>query len=268
MTRLALASDIHANLPALEAVLADAERLDCTRFFCLGDLVGFGPDPTEVVELLMQRRIPCLAGNVDRNVLRITTRREGYRAKGKWDKFVSYAWTLLQLPDPARQFLSGLPERIEGVIDGTTFCLLHGDPGSADGALEREISDDEAERRLRRTCSSLLVAGHTHVPFVRALAMGVIANCGSVGRPYLGSPVAQYLVVDCGPQIQIEVRSLPFDLERVKRSYQKKGLPQTMADALAAGRSFTPDDQEEIRRWVLTQRPVWLDRLGGHDLHG
>jgi predicted phosphodiesterase len=192
-------------------------------------------------------------GNVDRNVLRIKEKLEGYRLKHKWDKAVSYSWTAAQLDESSRRYLEGLPAERRLEIDAVPIHLVHGTLGSDSIGLRAGMGEREAERLLRQSKARLLACGHTHLAFVLELAEGVLANCGSVGRPYDGALGASYLVVDTAPRLVVQVRTVPYDSLALQAGFEARGLPASFFEAISSGRGFTPRDQDNLRAWDQIQ---------------
>jgi hypothetical protein len=139
--------------------------------------------------------------------------------------------------------------------------MVHGDLDRIDGSLGPELSANEGRALLARAGVQVLAAGHTHRPLVLPLPGGLVANSGSVGRPYYDHPEAQYLVLDLKPAPSAEIRTLAYDLAAVGEAYRSRGLPETLYQTLAAGRSFTQRDEQVLSRWARENRPPWLDAL-------
>lgn len=204
--RYAVLSDIHANLPALEAVLAHVDaRGDADAVYHLGDLVGYAPWPDEVVELLRDRGIPGVAGNYDST----TAHRHdhcGCRYEDPEQQALShesYGWTLERVSEATRRWLAELPFRIDvrpggGHATGPKMVLVHGAP-TLNTLYWTEDRTDDFCRKMARIAGlregDALLFGHTHVPWIREVDGMLFANAGSVGRPRDGDPRACYVLV-------------------------------------------------------------------------
>lgn len=227
--RVAFLSDIHANFTALAAALSSAERRGCERFVVAGDVVGGGPHPVEVIRLLTRRRIPALAGNLDRKVLAVgddTGRLEELAARGR--KRAVHAWTALQLGSAERAWLGALPAQLELDCAGQQILIVHGSPlGDEDyvfpSVTARALRDKLGDRR-----PAVLVCGHSHIPFRRVIAGVLVVNCGSVGRPVDGDPRGAYAILDCRTDAAPRARIVRFSYaaEQVERDLASRGVPR------------------------------------------
>jgi predicted phosphodiesterase len=240
--RVAVVSDIHANLHGLEAVLEaiDAEPPD--ELWCLGDLVGYGPRPNEVVEIVRERAHLCLVGNHDLGVL----------GRLDLDEFSSDAaavarWTRTVLLDENRAFLEGLEpqakcERAE---------LFHASP--RDPVWEYVISEETALAALEITVSPLVLVGHSHIALSVALSNGDLTgavapagteapldearwllNPGSVGQPRDGDARAAWLELDFEARTG-RFHRVPYDIERTQSELRERDLPEALAERLSHG---------------------------------
>jgi len=228
MSRIAILTDIHGNLPALEAVIADAEAQGCTRFANLGDSLSGPLWPAETADLLMARDWPAIAGNHERQLLTFDRTRMGAS-----DGFARDA-----LADRHLAWLAGLPPTLSLSPD---VLLCHGTPGDdlvhflftvGDGAIRAATEEEVADRAGGRR-DTLILCGHTHLPRIVTLADGVtVANPGSVGLqafdddhpgPYRvenGDPRARYAIVERG---QVTLRAVGYDHEASARRAEFNG---------------------------------------------
>jgi predicted phosphodiesterase len=240
--RVAVVSDIHSNLHALEAVLAaiDAEAPD--ELWCLGDLVGYGPRPNECCAAIAERADVCLGGNHDLAV----------RGTIDLDEFggeagIAARWTSDVLAPPARALLDRLEP--EGTAHGV--ALYHG--SARDPIWEYVLSDEGALATLELTDAPLVLVGHSHValqvilsgedldgglaPAGREVDLGgvrALLNPGSVGQPRDSDPRAAYLLLDLGAQ-RASFRRVEYDVERTQREMRDAGLPEMLAARLELG---------------------------------
>ncbi len=240
--RIAVISDIHANLHALEAVLAaiDAEGVD--EVWCLGDLVGYGPRPNECVALVQERADLCLSGNHDLAVLGTIDLQLFVGAAG-----AAARWTRTVLDPAARDFLATLKPA------GTRadIAVAHGSP--RDPIWEYVLSPHAAEEAFAATEEQLLLVGHSHVQLALALANGKavgaaavadevvelaparrLLNPGSVGQPRDGDPRAAWLVVDAASS-RATFRRTTYSIERTQAELRERDLPRILSERLAHG---------------------------------
>ena len=205
--KLALISDIHANLPALEAVLADIDRRDdIATVYHVGDLVGYAPWPNETVALLRARGIVGVAGNYDSTVA------TDYKHCGcKYEdpkqealSHLSYEWTRRHVSAETKRFLGALPFRLDirgpgGHLAGPTLILVHGTP-SLNTVYWTEDRPDSFCTKMAELAGAragdIVAFGHTHKPWHRVVNDIHFLNTGSVGRPKDGDWRAGYVVVD------------------------------------------------------------------------
>ncbi|RMF91689.1 MAG: metallophosphoesterase [Methanobacteriota archaeon] len=217
---LALISDVHSNLPALEAVLEDAGHRE---IFCCGDIVGYNPFPREVVELLQKRGVKAIRGNHDHAVATGDT--------GWLNPYAAAAaeWTMAVLRESDAEFLRSLPE---GYAD-RRFKAFHGSPRDP---LYEYVYGDTPDAVLESFLGEggILFLGHTHIPFVRRLKEGIVLNPGSVGQPRDGDPRAAYAVVDI-ERGEVELRRVPYDIDLVAERIIESGLPERLAKRLYLG---------------------------------
>ena len=245
--RLALLSDVHANLPALEAVLADIDTRPGIAATChLGDLVGYAPWPNEVVTMIAARGVAGVAGNYDSTVAtdhaHCGCRYEDPRQEEL--SHASYAWTRLHTSATTKAWLGALPFRLDvrpfgGHAAGPTLTLLHGNQVLNTVYVTADRSDAflaKMGRGVGAKAGDVVAFGHTHVPWHREVEGVHYLNTGSVGRPKDGDPRAAYVLLDIAPrEVHSEVVRVAYDVERVGRAIVSAGLPGEFAHFLASG---------------------------------
>jgi predicted phosphodiesterase len=249
--RYALISDIHANLPALEAVLADIDaRSDIAATYHLGDLVGYAPWPNETVELLRERKIPGVAGNYDSTVA-TDYKHCGCRyedARQEELSHLSYEWTRKHVSAETKEFLGGLPFRIDlrplgGHIAGPTVTLLHGNSVLNTVYVYEERPDSFLEKicgAVGARAGDIICFGHTHKPWQRFMSGVRFVNTGSVGRPKDADWRAGYVLFDVGiGEPRAEFVRVVYDVERAARAILESDLPNDFADYLRTGGKIT-----------------------------
>lgn len=178
--------DIHGNLPALEAVLADIDAHPPTPLYCLGDLVGYGTWPNEVIASVRARGIPALMGNYDLGVghdsddCGCAYKTDIERARGEQ----SIAWTNAHTHTEHKAYLRGLPQHIPLTLGELRVLLVHGSPRKVNEYLYEDRPTEYFERIMDGIEADVLVCGHTHLPYHKVLPSGrQIINAGSVGKP-------------------------------------------------------------------------------------
>jgi predicted phosphodiesterase len=245
--RYALLSDIHANLPALEAVLADiARQPGRAATYHLGDLVGYAPWPNEAVALLRERAIAGVAGNYDSTV-GADYKHCGCRYEDPEQErlsHLSYAWTRAHVTPETKAFLAGLPFRLDllpagGHQAGPRVVLVHGTPTLNTLYWTKDRSDDFCFRMATLAglkAGDVICFGHTHQPWQREVGGIYFVNTGSVGRPKDGDWRAGYVVLEVTPPgVRVEFRRVEYELERTVAGIRGSELPDAFAEYLKAG---------------------------------
>ena len=252
IVRYVLLSDVHANLPALEAVLRDARSRDnVAATYHLGDLVGYAPWPNEVVAMIRDAGIAGVAGNYDSTV---ATRYKhcGCRyedARQEALSHESFQWTLEHISANASAYLGGLPFRIDirplgGHVAGPTVRLVHGNHALNTVYVTADRSDDfltGMATSMNARSGDVICFGHTHKPWHRVVEGIHFVNTGSVGRPKDGDPRAGYVVLDVGEsRVDVEFVRVAYDVEVAARGIIASTLPDELAEYLRTGGSLPP----------------------------
>jgi putative phosphoesterase len=239
MQRVTVFGDIHGNLPALEAILADIETHESSPLYCLGDLVGYGTFPNEVIAMIRDRNIPAIMGNYDQGVGNSSddcgcayTNKEA-EALGKR----SIAWSNAHTTDENKFYLRQLKDQIPLQLDGLRVRLVHGSPRKINEYLYENRPDATMERLLDMAEADVLVCGHTHVPYHRILPSGRhVVNAGSVGKPKDGNPEACYVALEAEDKsLRVTFRRVPYDIERAAKAIEASNMPNEYAGMLRAG---------------------------------
>lgn len=242
--RYAIIGDIHANLAAFTAVLDDIEhRGGVEKLWCLGDVVGYGPDPHECIELLCQTNHVCVAGNHDWAAIgKIDT------ADFNPDAAASCHWTARQLSPADIEYLGNRPL----VIDEGDFTLVHGSP--REPIWEYLTSTSAAKENFAFFKSPFCLVGHSHVPLVFSYSEGgtcsanqflaniglvlgrnrLIINPGAVGQPRDGDPQASYAIYDSETK-QVRLYRIPYDIRATQDRMVERGLPMRLVARLSQG---------------------------------
>ncbi len=237
--RLAVFSDIHGNLQGAEAVLSDIEKRGADLVWCGGDLVGYGANPGEVVDLIRSRGIPTIMGNYDDGIgyFRIACgcdyADEAAMERGQQ----SIAWTKGHTSEQQRAYLRNLPYRLHREIEGRQVVLVHGSPSRLNEYLLANVADDVFQAHLDATRADVLIFGHTHKPFHKVLCGKHLVNSGSAGKPKHGNPNATYVLLDITSQdVAVEIVEVPYDYEAAARAIEATDLPKEFARMLREGR--------------------------------
>ncbi|GGG20832.1 metallophosphoesterase family protein [Pontibacter amylolyticus] len=257
MTQIALFSDIHANLPALEAFFADVEARQPDFMYCLGDLVGYNIWPNEVIDEIRKRNIPTIAGNYDFGIGRESDdcgcayKTEEEKANGA----VSIAFTNKIIKPAQRRYLRTLPAhiRVEFQLnnDKLNLLLVHGSPRKINEYLFEDRDEKSLLRIMKEADADIMCFGHTHKPYHRILHSSEgdqphfrhAINIGSVGKPKDADNRGGYVMLTIDEQssvlnkdsIEVEFIRFAYDVEKVARAVEASELPNAYAENLRKG---------------------------------
>jgi len=233
---IAVITDIHANLPALQASLGRIDELGIERVYCGGDLVGYGPHPNEVCALIAERAIPTIYGNYDYAIARdlddcgcayVTPhdRELGQR---------SVAWTLEHTDQASKDFMRELPFDLRFAIGERQVHLVHGSPRKVNEYLFEDKPDRLYEKFAAGEDADALVFGHTHKPCIRRFGDVLFVNCGSVGKPKDGDPRGAFAILDLEESgtVRARIERAAYDAAAVAEEVAAAGLPPEYAEKL------------------------------------
>lgn len=231
--KIAVISDIHSNLYALDAVLKDiAGKGINNNIYCAGDLVGYGPHPNQVIELIKNNGIPTVMGNYDDA---IGNMRLICGCDYKDDESLrlgerSIAWTRDNTTETNRLWIKKLPPEIRFSNSGLKILLVHGSPRALNEYIYQDTNEDYLDILICESKADVLVCGHTHLPFVKRTAEGYIVNAGSVGRPKHGNTNATYVLLAPGRVgLKAEVIEVTYDYEKTAKDIEESDLPNEFA---------------------------------------
>jgi putative phosphoesterase len=228
--RIVVISDIHSNLDAFRKVIASLPQYDSLLF--LGDLVGYGPQPNEVVEQLQQLQpARVLMGNHDCAV--VTGDTSGFSPYAE----IAVQWTRRHINSKNASYLSSLGPSARIELNNTPLALFHGSP--RDPLTEYifpEITRQSASELIRAAGSPVVLLGHTHIPMVYSFEKAILANPGSVGQPRDGDPRASFAILTISEsKFSFEIKRVEYDIEAVAERIVQAGLPEFLADRLYTG---------------------------------
>jgi putative phosphoesterase len=237
LDRVAVITDIHGNLPALQAALGRIDKLGINEVYCGGDLVGYGPHPNEVCALIREREIPTIYGNYDYAIARdlddcgcaYVTQHD--RDLGQQ----SVAWTLAHTAQGSKDFMRELPFDVHFPVGDQDVHLVHGSPRKLNEYLFEDKPARLYERLAAAETDKVLVFGHTHKPWIHAYGGVLFVNCGSVGKPKDGDPRAAFAILEAGGTgVRASIMRVPYDAAAVAREVEAVGLPGEYAEKLVA----------------------------------
>jgi putative phosphoesterase len=223
--RLAVIADVHSNLHALRAVMARIDALGADMTVCAGDIVGYGAQPNQCTYQMRELASAAVAGNHDLSALtRDTTLMNRYAAEAA-------IWTADKLEKGARQYLSSLRTTAKLQMEGRSMGLFHGSPRDV---AEYIYEDAAGDGLVREAGCDIVILGHTHIPFIKRTASGLIVNPGSVGQPRDGNPDASFAVLDPA-NLSAQVVRVEYDVEAAAESIMSERLPAFLAERLLRG---------------------------------
>ncbi len=238
--RFAVLADVHGNGEALRAVLADLDKHTSAslsasggpdRLLALGDVVLPGPDPGEVVELLLERDAIGVYGNADRFLLDTDWHAFEPQNEEEHADRALCLWTLERLDERAETWLRGLPFQKELELDGQRLLLVHGSPRSDRDIIKADTPADDVREMLAGVQANLVLFGHTHEPLDRTVNGVRLINPGAVGYPQGEEGTARYALLTWNGDWRVEFRLIHYDVEK------------TIARLLAARRPY--------RLWIV-----------------
>ncbi|MDR4952115.1 metallophosphoesterase family protein [Chryseobacterium sp. ES2] len=237
MIQIAVFSDVHGNLPALEVVLEDIEKRGIRQRFCLGDLVDFAPWGNEVIEKIRSLNIPCLMGNHDERiafdipVVPLSKHSEEETSA----RFIAIDHSKKHITEENKNFLSELPFHLK--LNYKTgkkhwnIQLVHSSLESNDTYLYESENDEVFENMLKDSGADVVVMGHTHLSFKKQFENKAWAvNCGSVGRSKEENRLASYLILTLDEEkITPEIVQLSYPIDETVRQIRESGIPDYYA---------------------------------------
>jgi putative phosphoesterase len=239
LLQVALIGDVHGNLPALEAVLGHARKHGVALIWCVGDLVGYGPYPDEVIKRLRDENCLGISGNYDQKVLQVKSKKEKWRKSKRPEKLLAFDWAYDHTSPEARQYLAALPPERRFSVHGKRILLTHGSPDSNEEPLSAETPLSRLQELARKASADLVISGHSHQAFTRTVEGVLFINTGSVGRPDDGDPRACYAILKLTPD-SVEVRHyrVKYDTALIAAAVREQGLPESFARIFLHGRGL------------------------------
>lgn len=237
--RIALLSDIHANLPALEAVIAHGEGKEIDKIWNLGDSVGYGAFPDEVVQLLRQESILSILGDYDRKALKANKKGKKSIKTKHPQKRLAFIWANRHLSARSRKYLRSLPEKRQIKESGWDMLLIHGSPASRKEHLEPDTPESRLKELSKIASAQIVICGHSHQPFLRHVDQVRFINPGSVGRPDDGDPRASYAILELRQEwMWVDHYRVDYDVVSAVQAIRKNNLPEEFAQMLIQGCSL------------------------------
>ncbi|MEG2787822.1 MAG: metallophosphoesterase family protein [Romboutsia sp.] len=245
--RIAVISDIHSNIYALESVLENIKIKNVDMIVCTGDLVGYGTRPNEVIETLKSTKVLTIMGNYDDAIgnLKIVCGCDYPDPKDSEKARLSMDFTSQATTNENKEYLRNLPKELAFTFNNKTIRFVHGSTRLINEYLKE--NSKEANEVMSEFVDDILVCGHTHIPYFKYYGDKLLVNAGSVGKPKTGNPKANYVIIDLQNEnnisktpskVEIEIVELEYDLEKiVKEIEENEILPNDFARIIKTGSS-------------------------------
>lgn len=229
--KLAIISDIHGNLYALMKVLEDIEDQRVDSIICLGDLIGYGPHPNEVVSMIQRRNILCLKGNYDVSVVSDSY---AYIRETPTNLF-ALPWAVNELRAANKFYLDSLPLSINLEFNGKTIKFVHGSPKAINEYLLED--DDNTTSAMAELKEDILVCAHTHIPCIKEFESKLFINSGSVGKPKIRTPDATYCILDIDRDGNSKaiIRHVPYEYKKIVKDMTMLKFPSSLIRSIENG---------------------------------
>jgi len=241
--KAALIGDVHANLPALEAVLEHARAQGAGPVWNVGDFVGYGAFPEQVVQRLRCVGAVSVIGNYDLKVLKVPHRPAKWSRSKRPEKWLAFKWAYENLSADSRNYLACVPLQVRLQVEGRRILLTHGSPDSESEHVDPDTPIERLEELAQVAEADIVVCGHSHRPFRRRAGGVLFVNTGSVGRPDDGDPRACYATMDLTAQdVCVCHHRVAYDVERAVAAIRDAGLPEAFARMILTGVSLDAVD--------------------------
>jgi putative phosphoesterase len=257
--RIGIISDIHGNLPGLEACFKALTEEGVDQIVCLGDLVQFGPYPSEVIDFIQINEIDTVQGNCDRAVAKGRDSTGDSFENIQWERLSSelLRWTDDQITPDQKKYLKKLPAELRYMVGSTRILCVHGLPGNICGSIGRRDSKEVYDFILKQNSCDILLLGHTHEMYLKPRNTRMIINPGSVGGGTLPeeSTMAILDINEENTTASISWYRVPFNMALYEKKYKHEGLPETFLKCVLLGR----DPRGKWYSKDITRRQKWAE---------
>ncbi len=243
--RIAVISDIHSNIYALNEVLEDIKKRNIDLIVCTGDLVGYGTRPNEVIQTLKNKKILTIMGNYDEAIgnFKIVCGCDYKDPKDAEKAGLSMHFTSQETTPENKAFLRNLPKEATFTFNNKTIRFVHGSTRFINEYLKE--NSNEADEVMSELVEDILVCGHTHIPYVKYYGEKILVNAGSVGKPKTNNPNANYVIIDIknedqlsktSSSVEVEIIEVEYDFEKLAKEIEENEiLPNDFARLIRQG---------------------------------
>ncbi len=243
--KVAFISDVHANLPALEAVLKHARAEGAEVLWNGGDFVGYGPFPDESVRLLREVCAASVIGNYDLKVLKFPRKDARWRRTKEHRKWLAFKWAFEHLSEESIEYLRSLPRRLTIPVGNAQILLTHGSPDSVSEYLDDRTPEERLHEIACETDVDVVLSGHAHRASERRVGGILFVNAGPVGRADDGDPRACYAILEFSAKnVSVAHHRVRYDVQRAVDAIRDRGLPVEFARMLIEGRDLGAVEDE------------------------
>ncbi len=237
--RIAVISDIHSNVYALNKVLEDLQERNIDLTVCTGDLVGYGTRPNEVINTLRKERILTIMGNYDEAIgnFKIICGCDYPDPKDAEKAGLSMQFTGMETTEENKAFLRNLPKEATFTFENKTIRFVHGSTRVINEYLKE--NSKEADEVMSELVEDILVCGHTHIPYAKYYGEKLLINAGSIGKPKTNNPNSNYVIIDIKPEkVEVEIVEVEYDYEKMAKEIEENEiLPNDFARLIREGSS-------------------------------
>ena len=235
--RIAVISDIHSNIYALDKVIEDIKSKNVDMVVCTGDLVGYGTCPNEVIHKMKEEKILTIMGNYDDAIgnLKIVCGCDYPDPKDAEKASLSMHFTSQETTDENKKYLRNLPKEAIFTFNNKTIRFVHGSTRVINEYLKE--NSKEAEEVMNELVEDILVCGHTHIPYAKYYGEKLLVNAGSVGKPKTNKPDANYVIIDIyDTNVEVEIIEVHYDFEKMAKEIEENEiLPNDFARLIREG---------------------------------
>ncbi|MGL5507400.1 MAG: metallophosphoesterase family protein [Paraclostridium sp.] len=237
--KIAVISDIHSNIYALNNVLEDIQKRDVNMIVCTGDLVGYGTRPNEVINTLKKEKVLTIMGNYDEAIgnFKIICGCDYKDPKDAEKAGLSMQFTGKETTEDNKEYLRNLPTEATFNFNGKTIRFVHGSTRVINEYLKE--NSKEADEVMNELVEDILVCGHTHIPYAKYYKEKLLINAGSVGKPKTNRPDANYVIIGISnSSVNVDIVEVAYDFEKAAKEIEENEiLPNDFARLIRQGSS-------------------------------